>query len=372
MGQAVEYQTDRVKTRILVAPLDWGLGHATRCVTIIRELLARNCEVWIACDGMQKSLLQQEFPELPFLQLDGYGIEYARTRSGLFWKILFQLPAIRAAVKKENKWLDKIIREHGFKAVLSDNRFGLYHDTVPCIFITHQLNIKSPLGKWSEQLLRKWNYQYIDRFSSCWIPDVAGNRNLAGELSHPAVKPKVPLEYIGPLSRFSKRNETEVKDHLLIVLSGPEPQRTILENKIIREIAHYNGTATIVRGLPASLSVIPSTNMIRFYNHLSSAELNSEMEKAEWVVGRCGYSTVMDLVKLQKKSILIPTPGQTEQEYLAKHLMENNLAYTIDQKNFSLSESLSRAKEFKYEKFSFANSDQLSTTIKTFIESLTH
>ena len=163
----------------------------------------------------------------------------------------------------------------------------------------------------------KKNYGFINRFSECWIPDEENENGLAGQLSHPALLPSIPVHYLGILSRLKKLDMEEKKRHLFISLSGPEPQRSSFEEKIIQAIAHYNGTATIVRGLPGEAVLIPSTNDILFFNHLPSDELNKEMQKAEYVISRSGYSTVMDIVTLGKKSILIATPGQTEQEYLA-------------------------------------------------------
>jgi hypothetical protein len=253
------------KLRILVAPLDWGLGHASRCIPVIRELLVQGAEVWLAGEGAQEQLLKTEFPALPFLHLYGYRIRYSKNAAGLFWKMIQQSPKIRRAIRYEHDWLEKEISEHGFDAVISDNRYGLYHSSIPCIFITHQLTIKSPLGAWTEKIIQKRNYTYINHFNECWVPDAAGENNLAGALSHPDKKPTVPVKYIGLLSRFEKNETSEIKNHLLVILSGPEPQRSIFENKIIEEISHYNGTAAIVRGLPGEASIIPSTNMIKFY-----------------------------------------------------------------------------------------------------------
>ena len=272
-----------------------------------------------------------------------------------------------SAIRMEHKWLKKMVMAYGFDAVISDNRFGLYHHKIPSIFITHQLTIKSPFGKWSEKILRKWNYTYINRFTTCWVPDVESEDNLAGELSHPVVKPALPVKYIGLLSRFEKSKPGETENHLLFILSGPEPQRTLLENKIIHEVSHYPGTSTIIRGLPSSLSIIPSTGMIKFYNHLPAEELDKEIQKADWVISRCGYSTVMDLVKLQKKSILIPTPGQTEQEYLAKHLQRKQIACSIEQKDFSLSLALEKAKQFNYRFVPFEDSEDLKGAVEDFL-----
>jgi uncharacterized protein (TIGR00661 family) len=341
-------QNNLRKLRILVAPLDWGLGHATRCVPVIQELLRQDHEVSIASDGAPGSLLRQEFPDLSFLPLPGYGVKYGRSATGLIWKMFTQSRKILKAIKSEHRWLLDVVDKYSFDAVISDNRYGLYHPDILSIFITHQLSIKSPLGAWTEKWLQLRNYRYIDRFSACWVPDYETGLGLAGDLSHPPKKPRVPLQYIGPLSRLEKTNEAEIKQNLLVVLSGPEPQRTLLENIIIRDIAHYPGTATVVRGLPTSPNIIPSTNTIRFYNHLPAADLNKEMNQAEFIISRSGYSTVMDLMTLGKKSVLIPTPGQTEQEYLGTYLQEKNIALCISQKKFSLKTAIESAKEFTY------------------------
>ena len=332
--------------KLLVAPLDWGLGHATRCVPVIRNLLNQGSEVWLAGENAQEKLLREEFSSLPFLPLKGYRVKYGKT--GLTGKLLLQVPSILQSIKEENSWLKEQVSKYKFDAVISDNRYGLYHKEIFSVFITHQLCIKSALGKWSEKLLQKWNYKLIDRFNECWIPDEQGKDNLAGELSHPATLPAIPVKYIGGLSRFEKNETREIKDHLLIILSGPEPQRTILENKIIDEVVNYNGTATIVRGLPAEKNIIPSTNTIHFYNHLSSEAMNHQAMKAEFIIGRSGYSTVMDIAALQKKSILIPTPGQTEQEYLADHLKKKRFAFCIKQNDLSLLKNIEEAGRFEY------------------------
>jgi len=332
--------------KLLVAPLDWGLGHATRCIPIIKVLLKNDCTVWLACEGDQENLLRKEFPGLPFLQLKGYRIQYSV--SGIMGKILFQVPKILKTIKEENKWLNEQVNEYGFDMVISDNRYGLYHEKVHSIFITHQLCIKNPLGKWSEKFLQKWNYRFINRFSECWIPDEEGENNFAGDLSHPENLPSIPVKYIGALSRFEKEMTDEIKDHLLIILSGPEPLRSIFENKIIDQLVHYPGTATVVRGLPAADNIIPSTNTIHFYNHLTADLMNEEIAKAEFVISRSGYSTVMDIAALQKKSILIPTPGQTEQEYLSNYLSKKQFAFCVKQNDFSLLENIEEARHFEY------------------------
>jgi hypothetical protein len=339
------------RPRILVAPLDWGLGHATRCIPVIYEFLSQGAEVWLAGEGAQEHLLRDEFPSLPFLSLKGYRVKYSRSASGLLSALLWQLPRIWRTIRQERKWLANAVDEYGFDAVVSDNRFGLSHPSVPCIFITHQLRIKSPWGKWIENRLQQTNYRFIRKFAECWIPDIKEADNLAGDLSHPARMPGIPVFYSGILSRLKLGGQLPQKKHLFISLSGPEPQRTIWENKIINEIAHYGGTATIVRGLPNAGKLIPSTNDIHFFNHLPADLYSAEMEKAEWVISRSGYSTVMDIARLGKKSILVPTPGQPEQEYLGVYLSQNKFAPTLSQREFSLGKALEAVSQFEYKVF---------------------
>lgn len=355
--------------RILVAPLDWGLGHATRCIPVIYELLEQGTDVWLAGEGAQETLLKQEFPELPFLPLKGYRVRYAGSGTGLWRAILLQLPRIRKTIKNENTWLKTMVEEHQFDAIIADNRFGLHHFSITSVFITHQLKIKTPIGKWSEYLLQKINYRFINRFTECWIPD--DENKWAGELSHPGVMPAIPAYYAGILSRLKRNSTQEKKGHLFISLSGPEPQRTLLENKIVNEISHYTGTATVVRGLPGTLTLIPSSNDIKFYNHLPADEFNREMEKAEFVISRSGYSTIMDIVSVGKKSILIPTPGQTEQEYLATYLLTKKVAFYMKQEEFSLQKAIQKASVFEYKNMDGScKRSELSMFIHSFLQRL--
>lgn len=237
---------------------------------------------------------------------------------------------------------------HPVDAIISDNRFGLHVPGIPCIFITHQLRIKTGLGAVLDSLAQRINRRYIEAFTECWIPDYEGDNSMSGALSH-------GREYtrIGGLSRFQNTNchEYETNAHgLAIILSGPEPQRSILEKKLIDSLKDYSGRAVLVRGLPGDTSVPAVPANVEVHNHLPANELNTLICSAEMVIARCGYTTVMDLLKLKKKSILIPTPGQSEQEYLAKHLRHSKLAYTVSQQHFSLIKDMEAAQNFTYRK----------------------
>ena len=262
-------------------------------------------------------------------------MKYSRSKKGFMPKLILQLPKILWTACREHNWLKRVVREKDIDLVISDSRPGLYHTTTPCIYITHQLAIKTG-NSFTERLTQKIHYHFINKYKACWVPDAAGEFNLAGELSHPAKMPKTPVKYIGPLSRFEKTAVTKKYD-LVIILSGPEPQRTIFEVLLLKELEHYKGPCIFIRGLPGDAAIKPcSNNNIEMFSHLPASGLSKAIQASRLVISRSGYTTVMDLVKLQQKAILIPTPGQTEQEYLADYLSARNYFYTLDQDKFSL------------------------------------
>lgn len=333
--------------RVLVAPLDWGLGHATRCIPIIRALIKNGYQVLIAAEGAQEQLLRSEFPNQNIVPLRGYRVSYSKRKRWLALKLLLQLPRLLQTIRYEQRWLQKIIETYSIGLVISDNRFGLYTSKAPCVFITHQLTIKAPYH-WLELLMRKLNYNYINRFSACWVPDAAGLNNIAGSLSHPPRLPEIPVQYIGLLARFN--NDTAVKKYdYCILLSGPEPQRSMLEAYIIKELPALKGRILLVRGKPGvkEKPVMPASVTIE--NHLSTGELGAAVLQSEFIICRSGYTTVMELLVLQKKMILIPTPGQTEQEYLAAYLQQKKYAFSVGQHDFDLSAAIKGALAFDYE-----------------------
>jgi uncharacterized protein (TIGR00661 family) len=337
----------KFNSTILVAPLDWGLGHATRCIPLINYLLSLNCKVIIATDDTQEKLLKQEFPLLKFVNLPGYKISYTKEQRFFALKIFWQLPKIFKAVRSEKKWLDEFVNENKVDAVISDNRYGLYHPAIPCVFITHQLTVKAPFA-FAEKLIQFFNYRFINKFNECWVPDYSDKTNLAGVLSHPKKRPAVPAKFLGGISRFKGGGYAAKEYELLIVMSGPEPQRTVFEKKMMTELTTFEGKVLFVRGLPGSKEALQSSGNITFKNHLSASEMEDAFNKSEYIISRTGYTTVMDICKLQKKAILVPTLGQTEQEYLAKHLTQQSWCLTFKQDDFNLKEALERASTFPF------------------------
>lgn len=355
--------------KILVAPLDWGLGHVTRCFPIVNELIKQGWEVWIAGNTRGITLMQQEFPEISTLNIEGYNVFYHPSKKGFTTKIIWQLPKIFSRIKREHQWLKRILKEHEFDVVISDNRFGLYNHSAYSIFITHQLHVKSGMGKWADSIIQNINYKYINRFNECWVPDFDGNINMSGELSHEGTIPK-NTRFIGILSRFEEII-TDKKYELLIILSGPEPSRTNWENKLLKALESYSGSVCLVRGLPEiETSIKPKGQVnIDIVNHLAAKELNLAIEQSEWVVCRSGYTSIMDLIKLRHKAILVPTPGQPEQEYLARYLQQKGIFFTVPETEFSLAESVQQAKNFS---FDFSRLPQTDMSYRKIILSLTN
>jgi uncharacterized protein (TIGR00661 family) len=334
--------------RVLVTPLDWGLGHATRCIPIINELIRQKCEVVIAADKALVFLLKKEFPTTVFLRINGYKVQYSRNRKWLPLKLLLQFPKIIFSVWKEKAWLKKMVNEYQLDAVISDNRFGMNSKKIRCVYITHQLHIKTG-NTFSEKIAQKMHYHFIKKYDSCWVPDFKEN-GLAGELSHQANMPSNVL-YTGPLSRFEKIKEVHKVYNVLISLSGPEPQRSIFEKIILLQLKTFKKKVLLVRGLPdENINLQADMKSIEIVNHLPAEKLNIAFQQSEFIISRSGYSTIMDLVKLCKNAILVPTPGQTEQEYLSKYLMEKKYFYSVEQNNFSLETAIQQASSFPFVK----------------------
>jgi uncharacterized protein (TIGR00661 family) len=353
--------------KVLIAPLDWGLGHATRCIPLISYFLSLNCEVTIAASPASKALLQTEFPALQFFNLNTYNIIYSRKKRWMPFKILLQTPKILRAVDEEHEWLKNLLTMRHFDAIISDNRYGFYSENIFSVFITHQLQVRTSLG-FARNFVREQIYKRIDKFDECWVPDFEGYLNIAGELSHPETLPKIPVKYIGMLSRFKPKAHANNVYKYLIIISGPEPQRTIFEENIFAFAKSSKEKILIVRGKPEEKNSIEENFNCTIYNHLTTAELQDAFNTSEFIISRCGYTSVMEILSLQKKSILIPTSGQTEQEYLAKHLMKQNWCYTFSQ-NEDFNSHFIKAENFKY-KLPQINTAQYENILKDFISAL--
>jgi UDP:flavonoid glycosyltransferase YjiC (YdhE family) len=336
--------------KVLVCPLDWGIGHATRCVPIIRTFLEMGDEVVIAVDGRPFEFLKKEFPQCRFIRLRGAHINYPK-KGGFLIHMLLQIPVLIRSYYRERKDLKKLVRIENPAIIISDNRYGLWNREYFCILITHQLKIiPPPFIRFLSGMINHLIHQLINNFDECWIPDFELHNGLAGILSHPLKLPE-KAHYIGTLSRFSSSTR-ETKNVLagdydiMVALSGPEPQRTMLEEIIFNQLINSGLSGIIVRGLTEKTEEWNLTDKIRVFSHLETVRMKDFMLRSHIIICRSGYSSLMDLVTLGKNAILIPTPGQTEQEYLARYLMEKKIYFSMSQHHFDLLYAIEMTRNF--------------------------
>lgn len=312
--------TEKTSKKILVAPLDWGLGHTTRCVPLIKALIALGHSVIFAGTEQQQAFIKNIYNHIECITLPGYDIIYSSSEKPGKLQPLQWLPRINRAIKKEQKWLKQTVDSLGIDGIISDNRYGLYHDKLPCVILTHQLRIQTGLGSVADAIMQKLHYKLLQRFSEVWVPDVKGDGNLAGVLSQPQSLP-ANTTYIGWLTQMSLTPPRSSDEHYLVLLSGPEPQRSILETKLLARFKNYKGKVVFVTGrVNKGPRIIPAN--IEYHDMVAGKPLAELIMQAHTVVCRSGYSTLMDLQLARKPAILIPTPGQTEQEYLAAYLAQ--------------------------------------------------
>lgn len=301
--------------RVLVAPLNWGLGHATRCIPIIRHLLARKHSVYLASDGRGGKLLHKEFPSLPYFELPSYYVKQHIDANMFDW--LRQLPALQNAIRAEHEATKALHQQLHFDAIISDNRYGVYHERVPSAIITHQLRIPHHLiAKVSGAVLQKM----INRFDVCWIPDYAPPASLTKELSAHSLG--IERKFIGMLSRFCHRDEP-IRYAALAIMSGPEPSRTRFEEVVLKQLHGLTGEKILIQGLSNRPPISHQDRNVTVHSFALTEDLEKMMAQSEFVISRAGYTTIMDLKAMGKPAILVPTPGQPEQMYLADRLAEH-------------------------------------------------
>lgn len=334
--------------KILIAPLDWGLGHATRCIPIIRWFCDARAKVIIGGNGASLLLLRNEFPELQVIPLPDYQIRYSRTHKGLPLVLLSQIPKILQVISQEHKRLKQIVEEENLDLIISDNRYGLYHHRVRCIFLTHQLQIQVPQSLWLQQIVNACNHRLLQRFHRIWVPDF-NNHGISGRLSDASLLDHV--DFIGILSRMEYRPQAETRYECLVVLSGPEPQRTLLEEIVLASLQKSKTRTLIVRGKPGNTNRRMVSPWVEIVDYLGATELQVAISQSRILVSRSGYSSVMDWVKIRRHAVLIPTPGQTEQEYLGKYLTQKKWFLSVTQDEFELTDTLEQYKKAMFSSF---------------------
>ncbi|MCB0762054.1 MAG: glycosyltransferase [Flavobacteriales bacterium] len=299
--------------RILVAPLDWGLGHTTRVIPVVRELLTAGAEVVLGGTAAQHTFLKPYFPLLETLPLNSYNISY-RKHAGR--DVFFQVPAVLRAIEEERQACAKWVSEGRVDGFISDNRYGVFHAKVPSVIISHQLSIAGP--RIAAPFLKRMNRKHLAPFREIWVPDVASAHNLAGKLSHSR---DMRVSYLGMLSRFSHSTPIpNATGRPLAIISGPERMRTEFENRVVQQFEALAAPSLIVRGNPQLNS--EQHGEVELVPHLADAAMKQAIQEAPLIVCRSGYSTLMDLAALGRRAVLVPTPGQPEQEYLARWFSE--------------------------------------------------
>ncbi|MBK8558260.1 MAG: glycosyltransferase [Lewinellaceae bacterium] len=321
--------------RILVTPLNWGLGHATRSIPLIRALESAGWEPVLASDGAALQLLRVEFPHLPCFELPTYGIRYAG--NNMIRNMAWQSPRILYAIRAEHAAVKQLVTKHQIKGILSDNRYGCFDARISSVLLTHQLKMRVPVPalQWTVNGLLRLAFA---KFDGIWVPDAPGTPNLTGALSHGTFR-HPNIRYTGILSRMNVYPRDEDYD-VAVILSGPEPQRSILEEKLLGEAMLMPQKFIFIQGKPKTRKHHFVADNIEVVSYLSSKELNDVMLSSHAIVCRSGYSSIMDLAALGKKALLIPTPGQTEQEYLGEQLRMQGCFVTQPQDKIRLQEGL--------------------------------
>jgi predicted glycosyltransferase len=327
------------RLKILICPLEWGLGHAGRMIPLAKRLMDLGHIVIIGSGEEHLSMFREELKDLLYIKFPGFKPRYSRFLPP-YLSLLFKIPSLLFWSFSEHKKLKGIIREHDINLVISDNRFGLWIKSIMCIYITHMPRIPFPRAFRSLELtgilLHRW---IIRKYSYCLIPDLPGNMNLTGRLAH-GLKLPSNVRYIGLLSRFSDAVNNAIKTEYpsprtTLILSGPEPLRSILREKVISLSGISDHFTVILEGRPERGKVTSTEGKILSFSHLRSLEMKRLISGSDRIISRSGYTTIMELISMNCSALLIPTPGQTEQEYLAEYTSARGWFKTVKQKDLT-------------------------------------
>lgn len=333
---------------VLVSPLNWGLGHASRDIPIVRELLDRGHQVTVASSGNALELLRREFPQCHFLTFEDYPIPYSSTRFFLP-KFTAYLPLMIKATLDERRNLSRILSRGSYDMIISDNRMGVYSKEIPSFFITHQLRFSVPVYLWPVEILTLYiNGLIHSKFDGVIVPDnEPGAATLSGKLSRSFLAmTNGRAYYSGILCSPEKMDVREDLDYLVII-SGPEPQRTKLEEILLPQVKDLPGRKVVLLGSPQESSVDRPDEGIVIHSYVPDREKMELLNRARFVVSRSGYTTMMEVAELEKRhGLFIPTPGQTEQEYLSRYYRRRGWFLSRSQYRLDLAEDVDEAMEF--------------------------
>ena len=348
------------------------MGHAARMIPLASKLRELNNNVIIASGEEHLSLFRNELPGLTYINFTGFKTRYSRFFPQ-YLSLLFKIPALLYHIIVEHHKLRRIIAEYAVDIIISDNRFGLWNRKVITVYVTHMPLIPLPKYlKFIEPLGVYLHRQIIKKYSLCFIPDLPGNLNLSGRLSH-GLKLPDNVRYIGILSRFidpeQPNDENPVKfHHNTVILSGPEPQREILKQKLVILLKDKEPITVMFEGKPGNRGEIARNENIIFYSHLPAYRMKGIITSSDSIITRAGYTTLMELVSLNCTALIIPTPGQTEQEYLAEYLSEKGWFYTFSQDEIKAGMSIRKEKAFCHDELNRQSSILLTEALKELLE----
>jgi hypothetical protein len=334
--------------RVLISPLDWGLGHAMRDIPIIKTLLGHDQEVTIAATGNALAALRREFPECRFIDFPDYPVPYGSSRFFLP-RFVLSLPILLKAIARERETIGKICERDSYDLIISDNRLGVYSSTIPSLFISHQLHFHMPLALWPVELLAT-NLSALlhEKFNHITVPDnPPGPLALAGKLSRPETDITRNRTYFAGILSSTPRIDLPADIDYLILISGPEPQRTRLEEILLPHACELDGNVTVLLGSPQRVVSTTQSENCTIRSYVSNEEKVQLMNRAKFVICRSGYTTMMELAELhKKKGLFIPTPGQTEQEYLSWYYEQTRWFHSTSQYQIDLPKDIREAEHY--------------------------
>ncbi|WP_406537836.1 glycosyltransferase [Fibrobacter sp.] len=367
--------------KVFVAPLDWGLGHATRCVPVVREFLRAGAEVELAVVKANANFFREVFPELRQRLAPSYNIVYPKHGYNMALWLLKNSMHLNAVMRYEHHFAEEMVERHGYDVLFSDNRFAFYSKKALSIYMTHQRRIAFPRAFAAfERIGVMWHANIMRKFDEVWVPDLEIYPGYAGSLSHSGATPgDKPMRFVGTLSRFSEMGndgnalgnapapvdlervvdlmsvsefmahsanvewdaapekrtsgnhsfEMRANYKVVAVVSGVEPARTQFEQQLRDALAQIPGRHMMILGKPSAEQKTWTEGNIEFHTHLATNDFADAVKRADFVVSRGGYSTVMDMAELGAKCIFVPTPGQFEQIVLAHDLSKAGYAVEI-------------------------------------------
>lgn len=340
------------KPLVLLSMLHWGMGHVTRCFPIIHSLLELQKSILIVCTHQQKEVLAKSFNGLDFFIASDNMPKYGSNKLHTLIKLLLQAPQQFLKIRKNRLLVKRLAQKRDIELIISDNKYGFFHPQIPSVILTHQLNAQSGFGKTFDVFMNKINRYLLSKFKQVWIVDQQGDYSLAGSLSAPKEVKNTEVKWIGPLNRLQIQPQKGSKK-IVIILSGPEPQRSILEKIIVNQLDKDCQNIFLIRGTTKKFNAktqafLQSIGFVNWLDLANQEQIETLLSNCEYVIGRSGYTSMMEWICGGWKPIVIPTPGQREQEYLGEYLMDKKWCITIPQNKFDLKKSIEKAAAFPY------------------------